>query len=141
PMSWQAYAQRIGAAQKETEALEREINDRLQVELEKGRAMTKPPPLRTLPEYWDGYRGGPYDPALEVDTSVPQETLERIARGITTVPPGFYLHSKVGRGLEQRLEMALARRAVDFGMAEALAYDTVVLGVTPVGLRGLARSH
>src|SRR2546426_1023815 len=30
PMSWQAYAQRIGAAQKETEGLEREINDPLQ---------------------------------------------------------------------------------------------------------------
>ena len=136
PMSWQAYAQRIGAAQKETEALEREINDRLQAELEKGRAMTKPPPLRTLPKYWDGYRGGPYDPALEVDTSVPQETLERIARGITTVPPGFHLHPKVGRGLEQRLEMALGRRPVDFGMAEALAFGSLVLEGTPVRLSG-----
>src|SRR5206468_8002533 len=106
PMSWQAYAQRIGAAQKETEALEREINDRLQVELEKGRAMTKPPPLRTLPEYWDGYRGGPYDPALEVDTSVPQETLERIARGITTVPPWFHLPPEVARGLDPPPETA-----------------------------------
>ncbi|PYT16178.1 MAG: hypothetical protein DMF51_05315, partial [Acidobacteria bacterium] len=78
---------------------------RLRSELDQARAMTRLPPLRTLPEYWKAYVGGRYDPALEVDTAVPAARLLEIARRIATAPDGFHVHPKVRRGLEQRLEM------------------------------------
>jgi len=136
PMLWQTYAERIGASRDETEGLEREINTRLQAELDRGRTMTKVPPMRTLPKYWDGYTGGRYDETLEVDTAVPAGRLEEIARLITTLPAGFHAHAKVARGLEQRLEMGRGRRPVDFGMAEALAFGSLLVEGTPVRLSG-----
>ena len=136
PMQWQTYAERIGAGPDETEALGRAINDRLQAELGRGRAMTKVPPMRTLPKYWDPYRGGRYDETLEVDSAVPAALLEEIARRITEVPAGFRAHAKVARGLEQRLLMGRGLRPVDFGMAEALAFGSLLLEGTPVRLSG-----
>jgi 2-oxoglutarate dehydrogenase E1 component len=136
PMLWQSYAERIGAGPDETQALERAINDRLQAELDLGRTMSRVPPLRTLPAYWDRYTGGRYDQTLEVDTAVPAAALGEIARRITTLPAGFNAHPKVARGLEQRLQMATGRRPVDFGMAEALAFGSLLLEGTPVRLSG-----
>ncbi len=136
PMLWQAYAQRIGARREESEGLEHTINERLKAELDEARTLTKVPSLRTLPKYWDGYAGGRYDPAFEVDTKVPAERLESIARRITTVPPDFHAHPKVRRGLEQRLEMARGDRPVDFGMAEALAFGSLLVEGVPVRLSG-----
>jgi 2-oxoglutarate dehydrogenase E1 component len=136
PMQWQTYAERIGAGPDETEALERAINARLQAELDRGRTMTKVPALRTLPKYWDRYTGGRYDETLEVDTAVPAATLEEIARRITAVPAGFRVHAKVARGLELRLLMGRGRRPVDFGMAEALAFGSLLIEGTPVRLSG-----
>jgi len=136
PMLWQTYAERVGASRDETEGLEREINTRLQAELDRGRTMTKVPPMRTLPKYWDGYTGGRYDETLEVDTAVPAGRLEEVAQRITTLPAGFHAHAKVARGLEQRLEMGRGRRPVDFGMAEVLAFGSLLVEGTPVRLSG-----
>ena len=136
PMLWQAYAERIGAGREEMARLAGSIEASLEAELEKGRAMTKAPPLRKLPNWWDPFVGGRYDPSLEIDTAVPQGRIEEIARLITTVPPGFRVHPKVARGLEQRLEMARGKRPVDWGMAEALAFGSLLLEGVPVRFSG-----
>ena len=41
-------------------------------------------------------------------------------------PDGFHIHPKVKKLLEQRAEMGNGRRPVDFGMAEALAFGTLL---------------
>src|SRR6266571_897110 len=136
PMLYQAYAARIGAGPDVVHVLEEGIRARLEQEIEKGRAMTRKPSLRVLPSYWDPYRGGRYDRALEVDTAVPADRLAEIARRITSLPESFAAHPKVQRGLDQRLEMGLGRRPVDWGMAEALAFGSLLLAGTPVRLAG-----
>ncbi len=136
PMLYQAYAARIGAGPDVVRVLEEGIRARLEQEIEKGRAMTRKPSLRVLPSYWDPYRGGRYDRALEVDTAVPADRLAEIARRITSLPESFAAHPKVQRGLDQRLEMGLGRRPVDWGMAEALAFGSLLLAGTPVRLAG-----
>jgi len=98
--------------------------------------MTRVPSMRVLPKYWDGYTGGRYDESVEVDTAVPAGRLEEIARRITAIPAGFQAHAKVARGLAQRLEMGSGRRPIDFGMAEALAFGSLLLEGTPVRLSG-----
>ena len=49
---------------------------------------------------------------------------------------GFHIHPKVQKLLEQRLEMARGKRALDFGMAEALAFGSLLKQGVPVRLTG-----
>ncbi len=136
PMLWQEYARRIGAGPEEIERVEKETLARLAAELEKGRALTRAPSLRTLPRYWDRFAGGKHDPSLEVGTAVPAGRLEGIARALATPPGRFHVHPKVRRGLDQRLEMGQGKRPVDWGMAEALAFGSLLLEGVPVRLSG-----
>jgi 2-oxoglutarate dehydrogenase E1 component len=136
PMLWQDYARRIGAGPDEIGRVERETLARLDSELEKGRALTRAPSLRTLPPHWDPFVGGRYEPSLEVDTGVPAGRLEAIARALATPPGSFHVHPKVRRGLDQRLEMGQGKRPVDWGMAEALAFGSLLLDGVPVRLSG-----
>src|SRR5437764_4643008 len=60
-----------------------------------------------------------------VDTSVPREALDGVVDAITSVPDGFHVHPKIEKGLQQRRE-ALDRDAVDWALAEALAFGTLL---------------
>ena len=55
---------------------------------------------------------------------------------LTAYPPDFAIHPKVKKLLEQRAEMGTASGPVDYGMAEALAFGTLLLEGTPVRLTG-----
>src|SRR5262249_8401632 len=59
-----------------------------------------------------------------------------IARRITAAPQGFHLHPKVKQGLAARLEMGKGERAVDWGMAEALALGSLLWDGVPVRFTG-----
>jgi 2-oxoglutarate dehydrogenase E1 component len=127
------YAKRIGArAEPIVERVRKELDAAQQqaVELERN------PPMRRLPRYWDGYRGGRYNASLEVDTAVSEEELASVGASLVKYPEGFHIHPKVQKLLDQRLEMARGRRALDFGMAEALAFGSLLKQGVPVRLSG-----
>jgi 2-oxoglutarate dehydrogenase E1 component len=133
PPLWKIYSQKIGVdAAQIAEAVRKEYEE----EQTRARALRKIPHLRQLPEYWSPYHHGKYDPALEVDTGLPRETLAEITDGLVRVPEGFHLHPKIAKLLEQRREMGHGRRPVDFGFAEALAFGSLALEGTPVRLTG-----
>ena len=71
-----------------------------------------------------------------VETGVDQETLNRIAHAITTVPRGFNLNPKIVGLLARRAKMVEGAAAVDWGMAEALAFGSLLVEGTPVRLTG-----
>ena len=135
-MLWESYAARVGAGSEETDALRNSIEADLERDLEAGRRITAKPVLRQLPSYWGPYTGGRWHEDHEIDTAVPSERLEEIARRITTPPEGFTLHPKVALGLKRRLAMGLGEAPVDWGMAEALAFGSLLLGGTPVRFAG-----
>src|SRR4030095_2104663 len=58
---------------------------------------------------------------VEMETGVPRETLARIGRVLTTVPPGFHLNPKMVQQLARRAKMAEGSAPLDWGTAEALA--------------------
>ena len=136
PMLWESYAARAGAGSDEIEALRGSIEADLDRELEAGRTMKATPVLRRLPSYWDPYTGGRWREELDVPTSVAADRLVQVARAITTPPDGFAIHPKVGKGLERRLAMGLGEAPVDWGMAEALAFGSLLLAGTPVRFAG-----
>ena len=69
-------------------------------------------------------------------TGVDQDSLRRIAHAITTVPRGFNLNPKIVGLLARRAKMVEGAAAVDWGMAEALAFGSLLIENTPIRLTG-----
>jgi 2-oxoglutarate dehydrogenase E1 component len=133
PPVWQIYARNIGA---DPEPIVRRVREELDAAQEEAKEIEKRPMMRRLPRYWGKFRGGRYDASLEVDTAVGQESLTAVGEALARYPDGFHIHPKVKKLLEQRLEMARGKRAVDFGMAEALAFGSLLKQGVPVRLSG-----
>ncbi len=133
PPLWQLYAERIN---EDTSARVKQVQDELAQAQKQGAAATKQPRLAELPEYWSKYNGGCHKKEYEVDTGVTADELPRIAQVIGSAPDGFHVHAKVRKLLEQRREMGAGKRPVDYGMAEALAFGSLLASGTPVRLSG-----
>ena len=130
---WQIYAQKIGV---DAEPIVEKVRQELDAAQKEAEELEKNPPMRKLPAYWNAYRGGRYNPSLEVDTGVAASELTATGEALASYPDGFHIHPKVKKLLEQRLEMARGKRPLDFGMAEALAFGTLLKQGTPVRLSG-----
>jgi 2-oxoglutarate dehydrogenase E1 component len=94
------------------------------------------PRLARLPDYWSPFSGGDYDPAFEVVTGLPPNTIAEMVKLTTNAPEGFHIHPKVKKLFEQRLEMAAGKRPFDYGMAELVAYASLLTERFPVRLSG-----
>ena len=70
-----------------------------------------------------------------VATAVPASTLERVVDGLTHFPEGFVVNPKLERQLKGRGDM-LTNDEIDWALAEALAFGSLVLEGTPVRLAG-----
>jgi 2-oxoglutarate dehydrogenase E1 component len=134
PPLWQTYAEDIGASGVEAQA--RRIREEFEAGQEKAARLTKMPLLRQLPGYWDGYPGGRYKAEYAVETGLSLEALAALAEPLTSYPADFHIHPKVKRLLEQRADMVRGKRTVDYGMAEALAFASLVKAGGPVRLSG-----
>jgi len=133
PPLWQIYAEKIGA---DATADAQRVRNELDAAQKAAEELEKNPVMRQLPAYWGAFRGGRYNASYEVPTAVPPEELATITNTLTTYPTGFHIHPKVKKLLEQRAEMGGGKRAVDFGMAEALAFGSLLREGTPVRMSG-----
>jgi len=60
------------------------------------------------------------------DTRLPIETLRSLGERITTIPDNFKLHPAVQRIVDSRRQMAQGKLPLDWGMAEHLAFATLL---------------
>ena len=60
------------------------------------------------------------------DTRLPIETLKTLGERITAVPENFKLHPRVQKIIDDRRQMAQGKLPLDWGMAEHLAYATLL---------------
>jgi 2-oxoglutarate dehydrogenase E1 component len=70
-----------------------------------------------------------------VDTAVSRADIERVLEGLERLPQGFQPHPKLAKQLARRRER-VESGAIDWALAEALAFGCVVLDGTPVRLSG-----
>jgi 2-oxoglutarate dehydrogenase E1 component len=70
------------------------------------------------------------------DTHVPLAELQRLAERATAVPEGFKLHPTVARVMEARRQMAAGKIPLDWGMAETLAYASLLANGYDVRMSG-----
>ena len=134
PPLWEIYADDIGAADAQNQA--NAIKAEFEAAQKNAGKVKQKPLMRDLPKYWDQYFGGRHRAEFEVETGLSTEELAELTKRLTTYPEGFHIHPKVKKLLEQRAEMGSGKRAVDYGMAEALAFASLVKGGIPVRLSG-----
>ena len=134
PPLWEIYADDMGAVNAQARA------DSIKADFEeaqkKAGGIKFKPLLRELPKYWNNYFGGLHRPEFEVETGLSPEELSELTTRLTTYPADFHIHPKVKKLLEQRAEMGTGRRPVDYGMAEALAFASLVKVGTHVRMSG-----
>ena len=83
---------------------------------------------------WAPYIGQNWRAAYE--STVPVATLQGFAERLTRIPPDFKCHMSVEKLLETRRKMGRGEQPLDWGMAENLAYATLVAAGHPVRLSG-----
>ncbi len=70
------------------------------------------------------------------DTTVPAKELKRMAEQLTAALPNFTLHSRVQKIIDDRRLMGQGKLPVDWGMAENLAYATLLAAGYAVRISG-----
>jgi 2-oxoglutarate dehydrogenase E1 component len=83
---------------------------------------------------WTPYAAAKWTDSAE--TAVPAGDLQRLGEKLTTLPEGFKLHPTVDRVLQARRDMVAGKRMLDWGMAETLAYATLLVNGYGVRLSG-----
>ncbi|WP_199101601.1 2-oxoglutarate dehydrogenase E1 component [Aquitalea sp. ASV11] len=83
---------------------------------------------------WSQYMGTHW--AHPTDTSLPRADIQRLTEKFTTLPEGFKLHPTVQKVLAARKAMAAGEQNADWGMAETLAYASLVTNGFGVRLSG-----
>jgi 2-oxoglutarate dehydrogenase E1 component len=71
-----------------------------------------------------------------VPTGAPADLLGRVVHGLTTLPASFKPNPKIRRFLEARAAAYRAGGPIDWGLAEALAFGSLVLEGIPIRLSG-----
>jgi 2-oxoglutarate dehydrogenase E1 component len=94
------------------------------------------PKMHQLPDYWKGFYGGPLRDDDNPRTGINAPEIAALTTALTTAPAGFHIHPKVAKLLEQRVEMGNGSKPIDYGMAELLAYASLLKSNVPVRLSG-----
>ena len=133
PPLYAAYAEQIGVGPAA------EVHERQQAFLEDQKEASHAdhiPRLAKLPEYWTPYKGGEYDTNSTVKTGLGADAVEGLVRKLVHYPADFHIHPKLKKLFEQRMEMGEGRRAFDYGMAELVAFASLLETGTPIRMSG-----
>ncbi len=133
PVLYKIFAQQTGL---DPASRVQEVESMFDQALQQARHMKKKATLVEYPEYWSHYKGGPHRAKYEVDTGLTTEEITKIADGLTAYPADFHIHPKIEKLLAQRAEMGRGERPLDYGMAEAVAFGSLLVKGTPVRLSG-----
>ena len=90
-----------------------------------------------MADEWDGFRTAePKDFSESLDSSFDMDKLKSIARTITTLPEGKKFFVKIKKLMDDRWKMVDERNSLDWGMAELLAYGSLIVDGYNVRISG-----
>jgi 2-oxoglutarate dehydrogenase E1 component len=134
PELYKLYAAQIGV---DPTAEEQAIEAEFLAEQKEATLAEQKAEMAKLPAYWDPYKGGALPESdRTIHTGISGDEVVSLTAALTSYPVGFHVHPKVKKLYEQRVEMAAGTRAFDYGMAELLAFASLVKSGTPVRLSG-----
>ncbi len=70
------------------------------------------------------------------DTAVSRQVLESVAERFSQIPPDFKIHPKVENLVKERLKAVKESKPIDWGLAEFLAFGTLLWECTSIRLSG-----
>ena len=76
------------------------------------------------------------DPNADVSTAASREALGTVVDALVSLPDDFQVHKKLGRLVVDRRRKQFEEGTIDWALAEALAFGTLLLEGTPVRLSG-----
>jgi 2-oxoglutarate dehydrogenase E1 component len=133
PALYQLYAKQIGVdPAAEVQKIQQELLDDQKTASEADHK----PQLAQLPAYWAPYKGGELEPQDDVPTGLSAERIKALVTSLTSYPSDFHIHPKVQKLFEQRQEMGAGSRLFDYGMAELVAFASLLEAGVPVRLSG-----
>ncbi|MEW4923468.1 2-oxoglutarate dehydrogenase E1 component [Algibacter sp. 2305UL17-15] len=104
-----------------------EFKGRLEEEYEKSKDADSSKVREFMQERWNGFERQGLDAMLKPeDTTYPEDKLKHISKVVSTVPPGQKFLRKAERILEGRAKMVFETDTLDWGMAETLAYGSLM---------------
>ena len=104
-----------------------EFKEMLSLEFDKSKEDSTSKLNEFMPSTWNGYVRRQLDAMLQmVDTSYAIDKLKQIAKVVSTVPENVQFVRKAERILQGRAKMAFETNELDWGMAENLAYGSLL---------------
>ena len=104
-----------------------ELSKSLEDMLEASRRISKSTVHQFLMKTWEGYGFGNYDDMqLSQETGVKKTSLKKLGEKITSLPPDKKFFKKSARLMEDRRKMIFESETLDWGMAELMAYATLL---------------
>jgi 2-oxoglutarate dehydrogenase E1 component len=119
----------------EVEAINEEFQNKLTTALDE--VKSRPAHVAGMRGYagrWQGLHRH-YNPHA-VDTAVPAATLEKIADALSRVPADFTIHPKLAKIVEARGRDLREGKPVDWALAEALSFGSLLIEKVPIRLSG-----
>jgi 2-oxoglutarate dehydrogenase E1 component len=86
--------------------------------------------------FWKGYRGGAEADVADVDTGLDRARCQELILRQQELPSDFHPHRQIEKLLGERRAMATGERPLNWGMAELLAFASLVTEGTRVRLTG-----
>ena len=134
----ETYAKRLAAeglvSPRKREKLRTDFWNSLETEFEASEGF-KPNKADWLDGRWSGITQAEEGPRRG-DTAVSIDRLKSVGAKLTEVPKGFTVHKTIERLLANRRKMIDEGRGIDWSMAEALAFGTLLQEGFPVRLSG-----
>ncbi len=137
PTTLELYERKLlaeGSTKAELEAVHTRVQERLEQAYARVQAREVQVQSETLRGDWAGFRKE--NSNSNPDTSVDPAVLTRVAGALSSTPGGFAVNPKLTRLLDQRRRMVEEGGIVDWGMAELLAYGSLLLEGTHIRLTG-----
>jgi len=99
----------------------------LEDEYQKSKESTSSKLREFMEDTWSDFeRSGPKKMLLPEDTTYSEKKLKEIAKTVSTVPEGLKFLRKAERILRDRAKMVFETNKIDWGMAETLAYGSLL---------------
>ncbi len=108
-------------------SLESEFKDVLEMRFDESKKIEKNTITQFMRGEWENYKTAtPEDFHQSIDTSFDIDSLKKIARTITALPEGKKFFVKIKRLMDDRWKMVDERNSLDWGMAELMAYGSLI---------------
>ncbi len=121
---------------EEAEEIDKVRNEKLSREFDAAKNEQFVSDQQSLAQHWSGYFGGPEPEVEQTFEPVSVERLKGLLENITTIPSDFNMVPKLSRFMEQRREMALKDKPLDWATAESLAFGSLLQEGHPIRLSG-----